>query len=76
MFHAINAGLGRLARPIQARLARDRELATWHGWQIQKAGFGTYVYRDPRFGQLARWPVAVPVEDESARYAGRRGGRS
>ncbi len=76
MFHAINALLARLARRIQARLARNRELAISYRWQVRKIRFGTYEYRDPRFDQLARRPVAVPVENESALYAGRRGGRS
>jgi hypothetical protein len=76
MFHAINARLARLARRALARFGPDLELATRYGWQIQKAGFGTYRYRDPRFDQLASRLAAIPAEDESARYTGHRGGRS
>jgi hypothetical protein len=76
MFHAINARLARLVRRIKAGLGPDRELATRNGWQVKKVRFGKYEYRDPRFDQLARRPVAVPVEDESARYARPWRGRS
>jgi hypothetical protein len=75
MFHAINARLARLARRTQARLAHDRELATWYGWQIQKVGLGKYQYRDPRFDQLASRPAVVPSEDEPAHYTGQPWGR-
>lgn len=53
MFHAISAPITRLARLwIRSRLALDTEYATWHGWQTQRVGPGTYRYRDPRFDQL------------------------
>jgi hypothetical protein len=53
MFHVINAGLARLARRTASRLARDHELAAWHGWEARRTGWGRWVYRDPRFNQLA-----------------------
>jgi hypothetical protein len=53
MFHASSARLARLARRISARLARDHELATWHGWEARRTGWGRWEYRDPRFRQLA-----------------------
>lgn len=61
MFHAINARLARLARWTRSRLARDHELATWHGWEARRTGCGTWQFRDPRFGQLAaaRTPAAT-----------------
>jgi len=59
MFHAISAAWGRLARPIRSRLARDRELATWYGWQSRRLGYGRWEFRDPRFGHLAAAATAL-----------------
>jgi hypothetical protein len=53
MFHAINARLARPVRRFRSRLARDQELAVWHGWQARRTGWGTWEFRDPRFGPLA-----------------------
>jgi hypothetical protein len=53
MFHAINARLACLARRFRSRLARDLELAAWHGWEARRTGWGWWEYRDPRFRQLA-----------------------
>jgi hypothetical protein len=52
MFHAISAAWARLARRITARLARDRELAVWYGWQAHRLGYGWWEFSDPRFAQL------------------------
>src|SRR5579859_4622016 len=53
MFHASSARLTRLARRTRSRLARDHELAAWHGWEARRTGWGRWEYRDPRFNQLA-----------------------
>ena len=61
MFHASSARLARLARRIGSRLARDHELATWYGWEARRVGWGTWQYRDPRFGQLAAARTAPAI---------------
>jgi hypothetical protein len=54
MFHAINTWLARQARRARDyRLARDNQIATANGWQVQRIAGGTYRYRDPRFDQRA-----------------------
>ena len=53
MFHAISAGLARLARRMSDRQALPFEYAAWHGWETRHIARGTYRFRDPRFGQLA-----------------------
>jgi hypothetical protein len=56
MFHAISAGLGRLARRISAH--QLRKIAARQGWQVRRVGFGTWEYRDPRFDALTPRPIA------------------
>jgi hypothetical protein len=53
MFHVISAALGRLGRRMSARQALPFEYAAWHGWEVRQVKRGTYLFRDPRFGQLA-----------------------
>jgi hypothetical protein len=53
MFQAISARLTRLAQQFRARqLARQQQAVAAYGWQVQRVGFGTYRYRDPRFDTL------------------------
>jgi hypothetical protein len=64
MFHAINCWLARQARRIHdARLAREHRIAQAvvdNGWQVQHAGFSTWLYRDPRFDRFP--PVRIPSD--------------
>jgi hypothetical protein len=53
MFQAISARLACLAQQFRARqLTRQQQAAAIYGWQVQRVGFGTYRYRDPRFDTL------------------------
>lgn len=52
MNHVTSAGLWRPLARIKARLALTSEHATWHGWQIERAGLAGVRVRDPRFDQL------------------------
>jgi hypothetical protein len=57
MFHATSARLARLARQFRDRqLARQQQAAAIYGWQVQRAGFATYRYHDPRFDTLRTRP--------------------
>jgi hypothetical protein len=59
MFHATSARLARLARQFRDRqLARQQQATAVYGWQVQRAGFATYRYRDPRFDTLRPRPGA------------------
>jgi hypothetical protein len=74
MFHASSARLARLARRISSRLARDHELAAWHGWEARRTGWGTWQFRDPRFAALAAMrtaPAAVSRTWAQAAISGR-----
>jgi hypothetical protein len=53
MFQAISARLARLVQKVRDRqLARQQQAVAIYGWQVQRVGFGTYRYRDPRFDTL------------------------
>jgi uncharacterized membrane protein YGL010W len=53
MFQVISARLARLAHQFRAgQLARQQQAVAVYGWQVQRVGFGTYRYRDPRFDTL------------------------
>jgi hypothetical protein len=67
MFHVISAGLDRLARRINARLAIPFEYAAWHGWEVTRLSRGTWQFRDPRFGQLAAVRAASTLVPEDSR---------
>jgi hypothetical protein len=66
MFHAISAGLARLARRINARLAIPFEYAAWHGWQVTQISRQTWRFRDPRFAQLAAVRAARALTPQSS----------
>jgi hypothetical protein len=53
MFHATSAMLARLVQRFRGQgLDRQRQIAAVYGWQVERAGFGTRRYRDPRFDTL------------------------
>ena len=54
MFQAISARLARLAQRSSATgsSTRQQQAVAVYGWQVQRVGFGTYRYRDPRFDTL------------------------
>ena len=58
MFHAISAGLARLARRINARLATAFEYAAWHGWQVPRSPAGPTSSVTP--GSASSPPSAPP----------------
>jgi len=53
MFQVISARLARLAaRARDRQLTRQQQAVAVYGWQVQRVGFSTYRYRDPRFDTL------------------------
>lgn len=57
MFHATSARPARLVQQFRNRqLGRQQQAAAIYGWQVQRAGFATYRYRDPRFDILQARP--------------------